>query len=72
MKWIREPLLHFLALGAGLFVLFAVVGDSEEGERDRITVSAAQVELLAAGFEGTWQRPPTARELRLAARAMRR
>ena len=63
MKWLREPLVHFLALGAGLFLLFDVVGEREDNRADRVVVSAAQVELLAEGFAGTWQRPPTAQEL---------
>jgi hypothetical protein len=62
MKWLREPLVHFLALGAGLFLLFALLGDSS-GRDDRVVVSAAQVELLAQGFARTWQRPPTPEEL---------
>ncbi len=63
MRWLREPLVHFLALGAGLFLLFALVGGSDEDRTDRIVISAAQVELLAEGFARTWQRPPTPAEL---------
>jgi hypothetical protein len=58
----REPLLHFLVLGAGLFVLFAVVGGEDPGSR-RIVVGSGTVENLAALFERTWLRPPTEREL---------
>ena len=49
MKLLREPLVHFLGLGVGLFLLFALVGDSGEEKADRITVTAAQVELMAEG-----------------------
>jgi hypothetical protein len=63
MKFLREPLVHFLFLGAALFVLFALVDDSEEGATDRIVVTAAQVESLAEGFASTWQRLPTPDEL---------
>ena len=59
----REPLAHFLALGAGLFVLFGAVDDSGDSRPDRIVVSAAQVEMLAEAWMRTWQRPPTPREL---------
>ena len=45
MKWLREPLFHFLALGAGLFLLFAVVAGQDNDRGDRITVSGAQVEM---------------------------
>lgn len=64
MNWLREPLVHFLALGAALFLLYARWGGSGERRDDRIMVSTAQVGLLAEGFERTWQRPPTVRELR--------
>jgi PPIC-type PPIASE domain len=60
---LREPLLHFLLLGAGLFVLFGVVGGPAEERPDRIVVSAAKVENLAELFRRTWRRPPTQAEL---------
>ena len=63
MRIHHEPLVHFLALGAALFLLFRLVGDKEARGAGRIEVGAAQVELLAAGFARTWQRPPTAAEL---------
>ena len=62
-KILREPLLHFLVLGAGLFVLFDLVGTPAEAPKDRIVVSAAKVENLAELFRRTWRRPPTAAEL---------
>jgi hypothetical protein len=63
MKFLREPLIHFLALGAGLFLLFALVGGSDNDSTDRITITSAQVELLAEGFARTWQRPPSAQDM---------
>ena len=62
-KVLREPLLHFVVLGAGLFVLFGVIGGSAEERPDRIVVSAAKVENLAELFKRTWRRPPTQEEL---------
>jgi PPIC-type PPIASE domain len=63
-KALREPLLHFLVLGAGLFLLFGVVGDGS-GDRppDEIVVTAGRIESLAEVFGRTWQRPPTEAEL---------
>jgi hypothetical protein len=63
MRWLREPLVHFLAVGAGLFLLFALVGGSDGDRTDRIEVPAAQVELMAEGFARTWQRPPSPEEV---------
>jgi hypothetical protein len=60
--WLREPLLHFSALGAVLFVLFAWIGTSGE-QPEEIVVSEATIEGLAHGFQGVWDRAPTKAEL---------
>jgi hypothetical protein len=63
-SWLREPLVHFLLIGAGLFVLYSLLN---RGERDApldIVVSEARVEALAENFARTWMRPPTAQEMR--------
>jgi hypothetical protein len=60
---LREPLLHFLVLGALLFVLGGVLGgDPGPGSTD-IIVSEGKIEQLAEAFRRTWQRPPTEPEL---------
>jgi len=65
MKFLREPLLHFLLIGAALFVAFDLVGDPSRAERDnQIVVSAGRIQQLANIFARTWQRPPTAAELK--------
>jgi hypothetical protein len=61
-SWLKEPLLHFLLLGAALFLLFRVVGGDREAPKE-ITISEARVEALAENFARTWMRPPTAEEL---------
>lgn len=63
MKLLREPLVHFLALGLGLFLIFQWVGESGLERNDRIVVSSAQIERLAEGWTRTWQRSPTPEEL---------
>lgn len=60
---IREPLIQFLVLGAGIFVLFLYVGDRAEIEPDEILVSAGQIERLSQIFRKTRLRPPTQQEL---------
>jgi hypothetical protein len=62
-KILREPLLHFLALGAGLFLMFGVAGKQADDRSDRIVVTEAKIGNLAELFERTWRRPPTAAEL---------
>ena len=65
MKLLREPLLHFLLIGAALFIVFSVVGE-DPGERGdkTIIVSEGKIEQLASIFMKTWQRPPTSQELK--------
>jgi hypothetical protein len=60
---LREPLLHFLVLGAALFGLFSIVDKKEGHAPAKIVVSAARVANLADGFTRTWRRQPTEREL---------
>jgi PPIC-type PPIASE domain len=62
-KILREPLVHFLVLGAGLFVLYGVVEKLADESSDRIVVTEAKIGNLAGLFERTWRRPPTAAEL---------
>src|SRR5262245_3626845 len=63
VRWLREPLVHFLLLGAGIFALASLVGDRAGGPEGRIRLGPADVELLRQGFERTWRRPPTPAEL---------
>jgi hypothetical protein len=63
MRLLRDPLLHFLIIGAVLFGAFELAGGDGEAGRDEIVVTAGQVESLEAVFQRTWQRLPTAEEL---------
>ena len=60
---LREPLVHFVFLGAALFLVFRLTGGAPAEPAGRIVVSTAQVERLAGTFSRVWLRPPTAREL---------
>ena len=62
---IREPLVHFALIGAALFVLYGSVNDSGLASTDKqIVVSAGRIDQLVSIFQKTWQRPPTAEELK--------
>jgi len=63
IRLLREPLLHFLVLGAALFGLFSLVGKKEVEQPAKIVVSAARIANLTNGFARTWQRPPSGEEL---------
>ena len=62
-RLLREPLFHFLLLGAGLFLLYGWLQGGLPGAPDEIVVSRAQVQGLQLQFERAWQRPPTEQEL---------
>lgn len=59
----REPLLHFLLAGAGLFLLFNYVSEPQATGDDQIVVTSGQIEHLTTLFVKTWQRAPRAGEL---------
>jgi len=61
-RLLREPFVHFLALGAGLFVLFAHVG-AEDPAAHRIVIGPGTIEAIDSSFQLAWQRPPTREEL---------
>ena len=63
MRWLKEPLFHFLLIGVGLFVLFYQVSDEPADRADRIVVAADEIERMAALWSRRWQRPPTTAEL---------
>ncbi len=60
---LREPLLHFLLLGLGLFVVHAAVSPNYGSDR-RIVVGERAVAAIVAQYRLQWNRPPTAAELR--------
>jgi peptidyl-prolyl cis-trans isomerase C len=59
---IREPLLHFVLIGAVLFAFTAL--REHQQDRAEIRVTAGEVAQLAAFWETQAQRKPTAEELR--------
>jgi hypothetical protein len=59
----REPLVHFLLIGAALFLLYGLGSKPGSEAPNRIVVTNGQVERLAANFKRTWMRPPTEQEL---------
>jgi len=61
---IKEPLLHFLAAGAALFLYFHWSGAGSGTASGRIVLTAGQIGHLSSGFAQTWRRPPTDTELK--------
>ena len=68
-KMVREPLVHFLLIGAGLFLLFGWRGGpaslpaGQPGPQSlKIVVPQDDIDQTIATFTRTWQRPPTEEE----------
>jgi PPIC-type PPIASE domain len=59
----REPLIHFLAIGAGFFLLWYFLGGRVAPQPQRIVITPGQVERLAQHWTKTHLRPPSAEEL---------
>jgi parvulin-like peptidyl-prolyl isomerase len=63
-RLLREPLLHFLLIGAALFALYGLLNRGQSDAPREIVISEARVEALAENFATVWMRPPTAVELK--------
>ncbi|MEH6650724.1 MAG: peptidylprolyl isomerase [Motiliproteus sp.] len=59
----REPLIHFLAIGAALFFLYELNQQQISESPTQINVNSSQIEQLIANFNRSWMRPPSQREL---------
>jgi hypothetical protein len=60
---LREPLAHFLAIGALMFALYALVGDRSR-DPAAIVIGQGQIDAMTALFERTWRRAPTPEEVK--------
>ena len=59
---VREPLVHFLLLGALIFATFKFIS-SETSQPGKILITQGRIESLEIAFSRTWRRPPTTGEL---------
>ncbi len=64
-RLLREPLLHFLLLGAALFAAFNLMQPAREPSpsSNEIRLSMDDIAQLALLFQSQWKREPTAAEL---------
>jgi PPIC-type PPIASE domain len=61
-RFLAEPLLHFLLLGIGLFVVYQLAAPASSVDR-KIVVSDSTVSMLAQRYASVWMRQPTLPEL---------
>ncbi len=65
MRWIREPLVHFLVAGLLLFAGYAALQReaAPEPKSRQIELTLEDLRGLEIGFTARWQRPPTPEEM---------
>lgn len=61
-RLLREPLVHFLLLGALLFLAYGWLDRDDSRASGEIVLTRSQADTLVAQFEQVWQRAPTAAE----------
>jgi len=61
-KFAREPLLHFLLLGAAIFVAYSLLSKGAGDEPGKIVVTQGQLASMMESFALVRQRPPTREE----------
>jgi len=63
VRLLREPLLHFVAVGGLVFAVYANRSELYATSPDVISISETQIEQLTAQFSSVWNRPPSDDEL---------
>jgi hypothetical protein len=63
VKLLREPLVHFMFIGAVIYALYGAFAEPVVEETDKtIVVTAGEIEWMQASWQKRWNRPPTAKE----------
>ncbi|MEA3413660.1 MAG: peptidyl-prolyl cis-trans isomerase [Pseudomonadota bacterium] len=64
MKLLREPLVHFLFIGAAIYLAYGLLAEPvEEDTAGTLVVSAGEIEWMQTAWRKRWNRPPTDGEL---------
>ena len=63
MRFFREPLIHFLVIGAAIFAIYGFLDQQDTEEQERaVTITAGEIGWLTDSWKKRWNRPPTAEE----------
>jgi peptidyl-prolyl cis-trans isomerase C len=61
---LREPLVHFVFIGAAIYLLYGAFAEPVMDETDKtIVVSAGEIEWMQSSWQKRWNRPPTDKEM---------
>ena len=58
-RLLREPLIHFLLIGAVLFGLYGVTQSGRPATSKEIRLSLDEIAQLTLLYQSQWRRPPT-------------
>ena len=63
MKLLREPLLHFVFIGAVIYALYGAFAEPVVEQTDKtIVVTTGEIDWMQSSWQKRWNRPPTAQE----------
>ena len=63
-RFLSEPLVQFLIIGAGIYAAYATLGTPEEESADtKIHIDEAQISAYITEWQSRWNRPPTRGEI---------
>lgn len=63
LRLLREPLVHFAAVGGLMFAVFAALNDASVPPADVIIITPERIDQIAAEYESVWRRKPAEDEL---------
>jgi peptidyl-prolyl cis-trans isomerase C len=64
MRWLKEPLIQFLLIGAVIYGAYGLFAPPSEEDMDAtVVVDANRISSFAAQWQARWNRPPTQQEL---------
>ncbi len=64
MRLLREPLLHFLLIGAAIYLLYGAFAEPVSKDNDKtIVVSIGEIDWMKTTWQKRWNRLPTSKEL---------
>ena len=63
-KILRDPLVHFLALGAVMFAAYSLLNPVDDvAGSNQIRITSGDIARFEKIYQKLWQRPPTQQEL---------
>jgi len=63
VKLLREPLVHFMFIGAVIYALYGAFAEPVVEEVDKtIVITAGEIQWMQTSWQKRWNRPPTAKE----------